>query len=69
MTTTPKDNAQIDADKILTSLSDEELKKITPISKEEIARALQQGRKERDAVEANMRPARRRRRGRRSNVC
>ena len=56
MTNNPKNSNQADANKILVSLPQEELKKITPISEEDIVRALQQGRKERDAVEANTHP-------------
>ncbi len=42
--------------RILTSLTDDELRGVPPVSPEEIARELEKGRKEQAAVEANSRP-------------
>jgi hypothetical protein len=41
---------------ILVSLTDEELKKIPPVSDEEIKQVLERGRKDRAAAEARARP-------------
>lgn len=51
-----KDDEVVDSADLFVSLPEEELQKIIPISEEEIIAALEQGRVERCAVEANAYP-------------